>query len=182
VEQENLISRVRTFPMDENALREPADHVLELTADVVAFASQLCAWMRREDGLGLAATQVEAPTFRRSPALFAMAMGDKDVVFVNPVIMSTEGLDIQKEGCLSFGHAQWPLPAPRVVRVRYTDLGGQHVEQTFRGMSARCVAHEVDHLKGKLMIDRMVRRDRDRFMLAVQAFGRAQRAQGDGDA
>lgn len=163
-----MITRIRTYPHDEKALREPAARVGEITPDVVAFALDLCAWMRREDGIGLASTQVEATGWDKAPALFALARGPEDVVFINPVIATTGGIEIGEEGCLSFGSVSCELPAPTSVRISFLDLHGQPQTETFRGVAARCVAHEADHLKGRLMIDRMLRRDRRRFLEKLQ--------------
>jgi peptide deformylase len=159
-----VIIRIRTYPHDEKALREPAARVAEITPEVVAFALDLCAWMRREDGMGLASTQVEASGWKTAPALFALALGTEDIVFINPVIVTTGGIEIGREGCLSFGSVSWELPAPSSVRVSFLDLHGKPRTETFRGLVARCIAHETDHLKGRLMIDRMLRRDRKRFL------------------
>lgn len=158
------ITRIRTFPEDEAALRRPAKHVEAISPEIAAFARDLCAWMRREDGVGLAATQVEAVGMDPAPNLFVMARGPEDLVFVNPVILDTMGTDISEEGCLSFGRVSWTMPAPQSARVDFLDLHGQRHIVLFRGIAARCVTHETDHLKGKLMIDRMLRRDRKRFL------------------
>ena len=132
--------------------------------DVLAFALDLCVWMRREDGIGLASTQIEATGWDRPPALFTMACGPEDIVFINPVITVTGGMETGAEACLSFGSVSCELVAPRGVRVSFLDLHGRPRTETFRGLAARCVAHETDHLKGRLMIDRMLRRDRKRFL------------------
>jgi peptide deformylase len=161
---QGVIIRVRTFPRDEKTLRDPAARVAEITPEVVRFALELCAWMRREDGIGLAATQVEATGWDKAPALFAMARGPEDIVFINPVIATTGGIEFGEEGCLSFGRVSCELPAPNSVRISFLDLHGKPQTETFRGLAARCVAHETDHLKGRLMIDRMLRRDRKRFL------------------
>lgn len=165
---DGLITRIRTFPDDEKALRTPAVHVEELTQDVTAFALDLCRWMRREDGAGLAATQVEAPSMDKTPALFVMARGNADVVCINPTILGTEGSVLADEGCLSFGRVRWNLVAPRTIRVGFMDLQGESHMETFHGFAARCAFHEIDHLKGRLMIDRMLRRDRRRFLELLQ--------------
>lgn len=163
-----MITRIRTFPHDEKSLRDPAVRVADITADVVAFALDLCVWMRREDGIGLASTQVESTGLDKSPALFVMARGHEDVVFINPTVAATEGMEIGEEGCLSFGSIRCALAAPRSVRISFLDLHGRPQTETFRGVAARCIAHETDHLSGRLMIDRMLRRDRKRFLERLQ--------------
>lgn len=158
------ITRVRTFPADEAALRTPAARVEACTPDVVAFARELIEWMRREDGLGLAATQVETSPSQIAPALFVMARGEENLVLINPIVHGQFGHTFDEEACLSFGRVTCTLVAPRTVHLGYTDLDGAAHTETFRGFAARCVAHEVDHLRGRLMIDRMLRRDQRAFL------------------
>ena len=168
-----VIERLRTFPADEKSLRTPAVHVPEVTPQILAFARELTAWMREYDGAGHAATQVDDLTDGPSPSIFVMADDtadeEKNIVLINPEILSSEGSEEHDEGCLSFGTVVWKLAAPTVVRVRFTTVEGLVREDVFRGFLARCAAHEVDHLGGKLMIDRMARWQRRVFLKKVLA-------------
>lgn len=165
-----MITRIRTFPRDEKALRTRAARVASI-ASVAVFAAELVEWMHREDGLGLAANQVESEEFPTvSPAIFALAPNHAEsLVLVNPEIVFATGAEVQDEGCLSFGGVVERLPAPTAVKLRFTYLDGDVHEQDYEGLLARCVAHEVDHLSGKLMIDRMVRWQRRVFLRKLQA-------------
>jgi peptide deformylase len=165
-----VIERLRTYPHDEKDLRTPTERVRDVTPAVRKFAAELVAWMREYDGAGLAANQVEQsgetiPT----PSIVVMAREEESLVLINPEILSTEGSEALDEGCLSFGTVVWKLAAPTLVRVRFTTVEGLVREEVFRGFLARCAVHEVDHLGGKLMIDRMARWERRVFLKKVLA-------------
>lgn len=165
-----MITRIRLFPRDEKALRTRATRVASVES-VAAFATELVEWMHREDGLGLAANQVESVEFPTvSPAIFALAQNHAEsLVLINPEIVFATGGEVQDEGCLSFRSVVERLHAPTAVKLRFTSLDGDVREQDFQGLLARCVAHEVDHLSGRLMIDRMVRWQRRAFLRKFQA-------------
>jgi len=166
--------RIRTYPEDEAALRIPAQRVQNVDS-VRGVVEVLISMMRAFDGIGLAATQVEDPSWavqgwvQACPAMFVMAREDENLVCINPEIVSTEGQLTKDEGCLSFASVVWPLAAPEVVRLRYMGLDGGTREEVFDGWLARCAFHETDHLAGKLMIDRMARWERRRFIRKVEA-------------
>lgn len=166
-----MIERLRTYPSDEKTLRTPTARVERLTPAIRKFAAELVAWMREYDGAGLAANQVEqSGETIPSPSLFVMAVEeDEALVLINPEILSTEGSEEHEEGCLSFGTVVWKLAAPTVARVRFTTVEGLVREEVFRDFLARCAVHEVDHLGGKLMIDRMARWERRVFLKKVSS-------------
>ena len=163
--------RIREYPHDEAALRRPAVPVLAVDEDLVAFVDALIALVQQSDAYGLAATQVDrVGSELPSPALFVMAKEPLGyVAILNPEIIETKGLQTKDEGCLSFASVPWALPAPVSLRLRYMTREGFPAEGIFEGIEARCVAHETDHLAGKLMIDRMARWERRRFLRDVEA-------------
>jgi peptide deformylase len=75
---------------------------------------------------------------------------------VNPVIEAEEGeQDDGEEGCLSIPGLFYPCPRAEFVRVRGFDQHGEAVVVEGHGLMARCLQHEVDHLNGRLFIDRL---------------------------
>jgi peptide deformylase len=73
---------------------------------------------------------------------------------LNPeVIWSSEEVNTYDEGCLSIPDQYADVTRPKVVTVRWLDLDGVTHEETFDGLWATCVQHEIDHLNGKLFID-----------------------------
>ena len=116
--------------------------------------------MREEDGVGLAAPQVG-----ESVRVFVTAAQDGELaperVYVNPVIVSYDGpLDASEEGCLSLPGIRGTIRRPPRVTLRATGLDGEPFTLTSSGLLARCWQHEIDHLDGILIIDRMSAIDR----------------------
>ena len=111
---------------------------------------QMFSFMRKNNGLGLAAPQIGI-----SRRLFVMETDGERRVCFNPEIVSTSGdLTDYAEGCLSFPGEECKITRPRSVTVRYQTVVGDWVEETLDGMTARCFQHELDHLNGITMHDR----------------------------
>jgi peptide deformylase len=139
-------------------IRQYGDAVLRMRAvEVTAFDDELRAvtdrmieLMHDADGLGLAATQVGI--LRR---FFVFHDNGEDRVLVNPVIVSLgETRETEEEGCLSLGAVRVPVERAVEVTISGEDVSGKAVSYELAGLQARCVQHEVDHLDGKLIIDR----------------------------
>jgi peptide deformylase len=111
---------------------------------------QLLDFMKRYQGIGLAAPQVGI-----SKRIFVIGIDDEEECFFNPEIISVspEHLDFD-EGCLSFPGEHCIIKRPEEVSVSYQDYIGQRKQKTLRGLWARCFQHELDHLDGVTMWDR----------------------------
>jgi len=148
-------------------LTTPARTIERVDESIRALAQDMLDTMYAEEGIGLAAPQVgeslaicvvDVP--RESdcdpdgqPYNPELAM---PLVLVNPEIAwVSEREESREEGCLSFPDVRAPIRRPVEVTVRWTDLDGQPWERRLRGLVARCVQHELDHLKGILLTDRM---------------------------
>ncbi len=148
-------------------LREKARAVDEIDDRIRALAEDLLDTMRAANGVGLAAQQVgenasvcvaEVP-----PEMDADEDGNPlnpgvpmPLTLLNPVIVEAgSGTTTREEGCLSFPDIMGKIERPWTVTIRYQDLDGREHEQSFHGMLARVLQHEIDHLNGVLFIDRM---------------------------
>lgn len=83
-------------------------------------------------------------------------------VLINPEIVNDSGDNhVYKEGCLSFPEQYAEVTRPSSIRVRYMDLEGMQQEETFDGLLATCIQHEIDHLNGVTFVDHIssVKRD-----------------------
>ncbi len=77
-------------------------------------------------------------------------------IFINPeIIWESEEDDHMSEGCLSLPGIEGEVYRPLGVKMRYLDENGLEHERSVEGLEARCILHELDHLDGKLFIDRM---------------------------
>ncbi|AUI58445.1 peptide deformylase [Amycolatopsis sp. BJA-103] len=103
-------------------------------------------------GMGVAAPQIGID---RAVAIVRTPDGEAITLF-NPTIIESGGeVDEQYEGCLSFFDVRGRVPRPHVIHVEHADIDGQTKITVFERGVARLVAHEVDHLNGKLYTDRM---------------------------
>ena len=115
-----------------------------------ALAEQMLEFMRRENGIGLAAPQIG-----RSLRLFVMEVDGVIRCCFNPEILAAGPTSSQfEEGCLSFPGASCTITRPDTVTVRYQDAHGHWIDARLTGLEARCFQHELDHLDGKTMYDR----------------------------
>ena len=109
--------------------------------------------MRDAKGVGLAAPQVG-----QNIRLFVCNHSGKpedDRVYVNPVVSDAEGEETSEEGCLSLPDIHVEVIRAKTAKMRAKDLSGNPIEQTETGYIARIWQHELDHLNGILIIDRM---------------------------
>lgn len=112
--------------------------------------------MRSAKGIGLAAPQigVESRVFVVDVGL-ASGGESEPVVFVNPVILKEATWKEGPEGCLSIPGRELTIWRAQKVRVKYLDGGGVEREKVYEGLAAVAIQHELDHLDGVLMIDRV---------------------------
>ncbi len=116
----------------------------EPALDIKETYINLVETMRERKGLGLAANQVQIPY-----SIFVME-AVVPVMFINPKIISkSEELDLLEEGCLSYPKLYVPIKRHKSVEVRYLDVNGDLIFETYTGLAARVIQHEMDHLEGK---------------------------------
>lgn len=128
---------------------EPA--IFDRPLDNLRLAQNLFQLMIREHGIGLAANQAGV-----NVRLFVMYVEREAFHCFNPeIIKYNESMVSMKEGCLSFPDQQCEVARPSSVLVKYANARGQYQEREFYGLAARCFQHELDHLDGHTMHDRM---------------------------
>ena len=156
-------------------LRVLGDPVLkQATTPVTVFDSKLeklarmmLDVMEREEGVGLAATQVGV--LSRVMVWKHPESDTERYVFVNPVIVErTEECCTESEGCLSVPGATMPVTRAEEVVVEAQDLTGETMRMQLTGMLARIVQHEVDHLDGYLILDRTSPEERRRVLCELR--------------
>lgn len=125
-------------------IKDPKDHQIQkLIKDMIAT-------MKSTKGLGLAASQVGV-----SLRVFTVDIEGDVSVFVNPEIkdFSKESIPFE-EGCLSVQKTWGPVIRPKKLTIKALDENGKPVKIRAKGLLARVVQHEVDHLNGILFIDK----------------------------
>ncbi len=135
-------------------LKKLCDPVSQITPDLVRLARDMLETMYDAPGIGLAAPQVGV--MKRLLVMDCMKAPDapRPLILFNPEITWTSAdLTTYEEGCLSIPEQYAEIQRPDKATVRWTDETGTGHEETFEGLWATCVQHEVDHLNGKLFID-----------------------------
>jgi peptide deformylase len=133
-------------------LRQPASEVTEIDARLVRLAEDMVTTMYEAPGIGLAAPQVGV-----QKRMFVYDLHDEQGahVIVNPVISETRGEWVFEEGCLSVPELSWEIARPKEVHLRGIDLDGNEVSFEADELLARMFQHEVDHLDGILLLERL---------------------------
>lgn len=139
---------------DEAMLRRVSRPVTEITPRIHTLLDDMVETMRKADGCGLAAVQVGV---LRRIVVIEVEPGEVHE-WINPEIIHRGGLQEEAEGCLSLPGEGGITRRPMEVTVRALNRHGETVEVTGRGLFARAMCHELDHLDGKLFTDRVIRR------------------------
>ena len=139
---------IRVF--GDPVLKTAAAEVVDIDGKLVRLADEMLEVMYEAPGLGLAATQIGV-----QKQLFVYDVGDGPMTLVNPVIKESRGEWVYDEGCLSIPHLYVEMVRPKEVLLSGWDLDGNEVEIEADELLARLFQHELDHLQGVLMFDRM---------------------------
>ena len=152
-------------------LRKVASSVAAVTPEIRRLVDDMVETMYAAPGIGLAATQVDV---HKRIVVIDSSEGKDDLrVFINPEIVAAEGEVICEEGCLSVpGYYDKVTRAGRVT-VRALDREGVPFELVAEDMLSVCVQHEIDHLAGKVFVDRLSMLKRARLAAKLRKKQRA---------
>jgi len=136
-------------------LREVAQPVALVDAAVQTLVDDMAETMYASNGCGLAATQIGV-----NMRVFVVDCAGEDEpsdfrVFINPEILEADGVQVWNEGCLSFPGVSEEIKRAEHIRVRALDRNGKTFELEADGLLAVAIQHELDHLNGVLMIDKL---------------------------
>ena len=142
---------IRQYP--DPVLRKKTLPVRMFDEALAGTAAEMVRAMRAAGGLGLAATQ--AGLTQRMAVIAPDDQPGHEAVIVNPEITRSEGWEESDEGCLSFPGIYIKVGRFTRVHLKYQDLQGRACEMDAENLLARAVQHELDHLDGRLLVDRM---------------------------
>lgn len=143
-------------------LRVKAKPVEAITAQTGHFIDSMLFAMYRDNGIGLAATQVNSQD--RIIVLDVSENGTDPLVMINPKIIKHSGSCDMTEGCLSFPGVFLEITRPERIVVEALDKNGKEFTLEANGLKGRCILHEVDHLEGIVLVDRVSRLKRERAL------------------
>jgi peptide deformylase len=154
------LRRVRKF--GDPVLRAAALPVDRFDESLASEVEQMGELMHDALGIGLAATQLGV---LHRVLVYRAYSDDPLTALVNPVIeWAAEELETLEEGCLSLPGVHVEVERPAQVRVRARDVAGKELVVEAEGLEARVIQHEIDHLDGILILDRIPRELRKQTM------------------
>jgi peptide deformylase len=151
----------------DSILRQKAAPVEKVTPELRGIIEDMVETMYHQVGIGLAAPQVGIPL--RLVLIDDGSRGPR--ALINPAIVDRGGSIRGEEGCLSIPGIFGEVERSEWVRVEALDADGGSVGFDARGLQARVIQHELDHLDGVLFIDRLPPVTRDRIKKKIQKEG-----------
>ena len=147
------ILEIRTYPDD--VLKKKALPVEKVDKSLQRLIDNMIETMYAAPGIGLAAPQVGV-----SKRLLVIDISSKEekiplIVLINPEITESDGLIDSEEGCLSLPDYTTVVKRADRLIVKGLDRDGSPVEMECKGLLARAIQHEIDHLDGVLIVDRL---------------------------
>ena len=139
---------VKKYP--EKILREKCQAVEKITEREIELFENMLFTMRHLSGIGLAGPQVGI-----NQRLIVADIGEGPIKLVDPQVIEIKGKDKMEEGCLSIPGALVKIERPQELIITGLNEEGKNVEIKAKGLLARVLLHEIDHLNGKLVVDYM---------------------------
>ena len=144
---------INKFP--DKILKQKTSYVDNLDSGMQNLIEDMVETMHWARGLGLAANQVGVS---RRLCVIDLSLKDEKVpliVLVNPVIVEKEGMIDADEGCLSLPGQMASIKRAEKILIKGLDREGKDIQLEAVGLLARAMQHEIDHLDGLLIFDRM---------------------------
>jgi peptide deformylase len=136
----------------DDVLRKKSKKVTVFNERLKLLISDMIETMTNAEGVGLAAPQVGI-----LKKVIVIDVGEGAFALINPEIVSQEGEVIEAEGCLSIPGVYGEVPRPAKIKVKAQDVRGMPIEVEGEGLLARALSHEIDHLDGKLFVDKAIK-------------------------
>jgi peptide deformylase len=131
-------------------LKERTREVENIDGSIASLVESMIETMYAAPGTGLAANQVGV-----QKRLFVYDVGDGPVTIINPQIIESDGEWVFDEGCLSVPGLSWDIVRPNAVHLVGLDLDGNEVSLEASELEGRVFQHELDHLDGILLVERL---------------------------
>ena len=156
-------------------LHHPARPLDDISADIQALIDDMVQTMYAAPGIGLAAPQVGMPVRLFVVDLSLGHQASDLIVLANPRFLEREGMQLEEEGCLSLPGFNATVARPQRVVVTGLDREGRERTVEGTGLLARALQHEMDHLDGRLFVDRLRGVKRESIVRKVRKLTRAGR-------
>jgi peptide deformylase len=157
----------------EAPLHDPAAEVRELTDEIQKLIDDMIDTMYAAPGIGLAAPQVGVSLRIFVIDLSVGHKADDLMVFINPVFVERDGMQLEEEGCLSVPGFNATVARPFRAVVKGLDRHGDERVVEGTDLLARAFQHEMDHLDGQLFLDRVRGIKRDLIVKKIRKLTRS---------
>ena len=161
-----MIREILTFP--DPRLKKAASEVEQMDGSLAALVEDMVQTMYAAPGIGLAATQVGSHDRIVVLDVNREEKGKDLLKLVNPRITAREGSIVWEEGCLSVVDYTAEVKRAAKVEVKAWTLDQKEMTVQAEDLLAVCLQHELDHLSGKLFIDRISRLKRELYSRRVK--------------
>ncbi|MCC8376277.1 MULTISPECIES: peptide deformylase [Photorhabdus] len=160
------MSVLQVLHYPDERLRTIATPVKTVDAEIRRIIDDMFETMYAEEGIGLAATQVDI--HQRIVVIDVSETRNERLVLINPELLEKSGETGIEEGCLSIPEQRALVPRAEKVKIKALDYNGQPFELQADGLLAICIQHEMDHLIGKLFVDYLSPLKRQRIRQKVE--------------
>ena len=149
------------------SLKTRSSAITEFNEDLKILSERMIKIMYEAPGVGLAAPQIGI-----NKNMFVFDAGNGAQVAVNPKKIEVEGSSIFLEGCLSLPGYYWEIERPEFAKIFCQNLKGENITYEGDELTGRVLQHEFDHLKGKLLLSSLTRKERKEAIkkIAVNGF------------
>ena len=168
---DQMIRPILTYGAPE--LEKESREVTVFDEELQQLAEDMLETMYAAPGVGLAAPQVGVNVRLIVVDITAGEEEGHQTVLVNPEVVERGGPQKEEEGCLSFPGITASVDRPEEVLVKGHDLSGNRVTVEADGLLARALCHEIDHLDGVLLIDRVSALKRDMIRRRIRKLKKA---------
>lgn len=145
---------VITFP--HPVLRQNCEVVANINGDIIQLIDDMSETMYAHRGIGLAAPQIGV-----TKRIIVLDVGQGLISLLNPEIVDSQGTAVREEGCLCLPEITVNVERKEKIYLRGIDKKGKEVAFEADGILARALQHEIDHLHGTLIIDKLSKLKRD---------------------
>lgn len=147
-------------------LRIKAKELKFIDKEITMIIGEMKELMHSADGIGLAATQVGIP-YRFFIWDISQDRTELHVV-INPKIIKGEGEIVFEEGCLSIPGLRVPVKRAKKIVVEWIDEKGRKMKEELEDLKSVLFQHEIDHLNGKLIIDKLPQEEKQRIIKLIK--------------
>lgn len=146
----NLMAHPAIRQFGDPVLNTRATDVEDIDGKLAALCDDMLVTMYEAPGVGLAAPQVGV-----QKRFFVYDHGEGPATLINPVIVESDGEYVMEEGCLSVPGLSFEIARPNRIHVVGYDLDGHEVSIEAEEFIGRLIQHEIDHLDGVLLLERL---------------------------